>query len=130
MNLLETGAIMKRCSSATPPGRGALFSSPSAVRGGVVPLTSSPGTSCTPWSVRTGDLAATAELFAGGPAPMEWLGSDQPPFFPDDVAEKLLNVGGPAQQRPGGEGRHARFALLKQALHSAPVLRKNGTAEP
>ena len=28
------------------------------------------------------DLAATAELFAGGPAPMEWLGSDHPPFFP------------------------------------------------
>ena len=44
-----------------------------------------------------------------------------------EVAE---NVGGPAQQRPGGEGRHVRFALLKQALHSAPVLRKNGTAEP
>jgi hypothetical protein len=38
------------------------------------------------------DLAATAELFAGGPAPMEWLGSDQPPFFPDDVAEKLLRT--------------------------------------
>jgi hypothetical protein len=38
------------------------------------------------------DLAATAELFAGGPAPMEWLGSHQPPFFPDDVAEKLLRT--------------------------------------
>lgn len=38
------------------------------------------------------DLAATAELFAGGPAPMEWLGSDQPPFFPDDVAKKLLRT--------------------------------------
>jgi len=34
------------------------------------------------------DLAATAELFAGDPAPMGWLGSDHPPFFPDDVAEK------------------------------------------
>ena len=37
-------------------------------------------------------LAATAELFAGGPAPLEWLGSDHPPFFPDDVAEKLLRA--------------------------------------
>jgi hypothetical protein len=35
-------------------------------------------------------LAATAELFAGGPAPLEWLGSDHPPFFPDDVAERAL----------------------------------------
>jgi hypothetical protein len=58
-----------------------------------VPLTSSPGTSCTPWSVRTGETSPpTAELFAGGPAPMEWLGSHQPPFFPDDVAEKLLRT--------------------------------------
>ena len=46
------------------------------------------------------DLAATAELFAGGPAPLEWLGSDHPPFFPDDVAEKLLRA---LEDRPKGD---------------------------
>ena len=54
---VEARAIMKRGSSATPPGRGALSSSPSAVRRGVVPLTSRPRTSCTPWSVKTGETS-------------------------------------------------------------------------
>ena len=46
------------------------------------------------------DVSATAELFAGGPAPMKWLGSDHPPFFPDDVAEKLLRA---LEDRPKGD---------------------------
>jgi hypothetical protein len=31
------------------------------------------------------ELAATAELSAGSAAPMEWFGSDHPPFFPTTV---------------------------------------------
>lgn len=66
---------------------------PSAVRGGVVPLTSSPGTSCTPWSVRTGETSPPPQncLLA---VRLPWSGSavTKPPFFPDDVAEKLLRT--------------------------------------
>jgi hypothetical protein len=47
------------------------------------------------------DLAAgTAELFAGSPAPMKWLGSDHRPFFSNDInRETAENVEEPPRRR-------------------------------
>jgi hypothetical protein len=62
---------------------------------------------------------ATAELSAGSAAPMEWLGSDHPPFFPDDVSEKLLRA---SEDTPKGDPAakdDMRFRALKKALVSA-----------
>ena len=58
-----------------------------------MPLTSRPRTSCTPWSVRTGETSPPPQnCLLAARLPWEWLGSDHPPFFPDDVAEKLLRA--------------------------------------
>jgi hypothetical protein len=51
------------------------------------------------------------------------------PSSPDDVSEKLLRASG----RPGGEGRHAVWRCLKQALASAAKIaqeRNRKTIEP
>jgi hypothetical protein len=66
---------------------------------------------------------------------MEWLGSDDPPFFPDDRSREVAeSVGGPAQGRPGGEGRHAPvLRSLKQAIASAAKIAQESdskTIEP
>ena len=75
------------------------------------------------------DVSATAELFAGGPAPMKWLGSDHPPFFPDDVAEKLPRaLEDPPKGDPAAKDDMPVSRSLNQASLQQPILRKNGTA--
>ena len=80
------------------------------------------------------DLAATAELFAGGTAPMGWLGSDHPPLFPDDVAEKLLRaLEDPPEGDPAAKDDTPVSRSLKQALASAANIaqeRDSRTIEP
>ena len=51
---------------------------------------------------------------------MEWLGSDHPPLFPDDVAEKLLRaLEDPPKGDPAAKDDTPVSRALKQALASA-----------
>jgi len=65
---------------------------------------------------------------------MEWLGSDHPPFFPDDVAENLLRaLEDPPKGDPAAKDDMPVSSSLKQALASLASIaqeRDSRTIEP
>jgi hypothetical protein len=68
------------------------------------------------------------------PAPTEWLGSDHPPLFPDEVAEELLRaLEDPPKGDPAAKDDMPVSRSLKQALASAANIaqeRDSRTIEP